>query len=286
MTQEEPEQRAEAPRKRSFGRRRRRRRRDRRAVYLLPNLFTTTSLLFGFWAIVEAANGEWSLSALGIVLAGVCDMLDGRIARATHSTSRFGLEYDSIADAVSFGVAPAFLVYSWALAPLGKRGWAVAALFAVCAALRLARFNVQAEKEERNRYQGLPSTIAGGFVALSIWYFEWAGLVPPLSRATGLMVTVGFTALALLMVSSVPYPGLKGIRLTSQHGIPVLVAAAIAWVVIFLHHEPVLFGLGVLYLLSGPALWLVESRGAGRRARARARAGQQPQGKESSGDVR
>ena len=241
-------------------RRPRRRRKARRAVYLLPNLITTAGLLFGFWSLVLASRGRFELSALAIFLATVCDMLDGRIARATRSTSRFGTEYDSISDAISFGVAPAFLMYQWALAPLGPRGWLVAAIFPVCAALRLARFNVAQQDREQTRYQGLPSTFAGGMVAVTVWFMEWAEIGPPLPRGLGLAVTVGFAALALLMVSSIPYPSLKSVRVGRRYGFQLLAATAVGGMVVLLHHEPVLFALGILYLLSGPALWIRESR--------------------------
>ena len=241
-------------------RRPRRGRKERRAVYLLPNLITTAGLLFGFWSLVLASRGRFELSALAIFLATVCDMLDGRIARATRSTSRFGTEYDSISDAISFGVAPAFLMYQWALAPLGPRGWLVAAIFPVCAALRLARFNVAQQDREQTRYQGLPSTFAGGMVAVTVWFMEWAEIGPPLPRGLGLAVTVGFAALALLMVSSIPYPSLKSVRVGRRYGFQLLAATAVGGVVVLLHHEPVLFTLGILYLLSGPTLWILESR--------------------------
>jgi CDP-diacylglycerol--serine O-phosphatidyltransferase len=223
-------------------------------------LITAASLLFGFWSLVLASRGRFELAGLAIILATVCDMLDGRIARATHSTSQFGIEYDSISDAISFGVAPAFLIYHWALAPLGPRGWLVAAIFPVCAALRLARFNVRQQVREETRYQGLPSTFAGGFVAVTIWFMEWAEIGPPLSKPIGLAVTVGFGALALLMVSSLPYPGLKGLRVAGRHGFQLLVATAVGLVVVLLHHEPVLFTLGVIYIVSGPTLWILETR--------------------------
>ena len=132
---------------------RRRRRRaqtgDRgRVIYLLPNLITSASLLLGFWSIVMSIDHRFERAALFIVLAGICDMFDGYVARATRSTSAFGVEYDSIVDMVSFGIAPALLVYTWVLAPLGNRAWLIAALFALCAALRLARFNVHVNESK------------------------------------------------------------------------------------------------------------------------------------------
>ncbi len=266
----------------SRGRRRRRlpRGERRRAIYLLPNLITTAALLLGFWSIVQSFNGRFDRAALGIVLAGICDMLDGRVARATRSTSRFGLEYDSIADMISFGAAPALLVYAWTLAPLGSRGWLIASLFAVCAALRLARFNVQQHVEERNRYQGLPSTLAGGFVAVSVWFVHWTETIPPFSTGVGLLVTLGFAAVALLMVSSLPYLSLKAVRFGGRKTFPTLVALTLGLMVILMRPEPVLFGLGVLYVVSGPALWLLERRRVAERP---AVAG--PAERESSGDV-
>ena len=152
------------------------------------------------------------------MLAGFADMLDGRIARATRSTSKFGVEYDSLADLVSFGLAPALLVYNWALAPMGPRGWIIASLFAICAALRLARFNVQQNVEERERYQGLPSTLAGGMMAVFVWFVGWLEIHPPFSTPAGLVITISFVSLALLMVSSVPYPSSKSLPVSVKPG--------------------------------------------------------------------
>jgi CDP-diacylglycerol--serine O-phosphatidyltransferase len=255
----------EAPPSRRRLRRRRQRGDPSRAIFLLPNLFTTASLVLGFWSIVEASRGRFGLAALGIFLAGFCDMLDGRIARATRSTSRFGVEYDSLADMVSFGVAPAFLIYSWSLAPLGRRGWAVAALFMLCAALRLARFNVQTSPAAKGRYGGLPSTMAGGFVAVTVWFVNWLGLGPPLPPAVGLAFTAGVVGLALLMVSSVPYPSIGSLRIPGRHGFSTLVAFTIGVVVILLYQEPVLFAIGLIYILAGPALWLRDHRARAQR---------------------
>ena len=141
-------------------RRRRGRTRNRgRAIYLLPNIITSASLLLGFWSIVMSIQHQFERAAFFIVLAGIFDTLDGRVARATRSTSRFGVEFDSISDMVSFGMAPALLVYTWTLMPLGNRGWLIAALFALCAALRLARFNVQTERSDAKHFTGVPSTI-------------------------------------------------------------------------------------------------------------------------------
>lgn len=244
-------------------RRRRRRRRgrgDRRAIYLLPNVITSASLLLGFWSIVMSIQHDFQYAALFIVLAGICDVLDGRVARATHSTSRFGVEYDSISDMVSFGMAPALLIYSWILAPLGSRAWLIAALFALCAALRLARFNVTAESGKSDHYHGVPSTAAGGIVASSVWFVEWLGYSAPFPKPLGLTITIGFAGLALLMVSPVPYPSWSSIRLTRRHAYPTLVASVLGLVAVLLHHEAMLFAVAMTFLVSGPVFWLIRRR--------------------------
>lgn len=246
------------------GRRRRRRRRgrrsERRAIYLLPNLITTSALLLGFWSIILSFNRQFELAALAIVLAAIADMLDGRVARATDSTSPFGIEYDSISDVISFGVAPAVLFYSWALAPLGPRAWVVAAVFTICAALRLARFNVHQQVEESTRYQGIPSTFAGGMVASTVWFVGWLGFESPLPSVVGTGATIGFTVLALLMVSPLPYLSLKAVRIDRRNAYPVFVALVFAVVIVLLYHEPVLFVVGVAYVVSGPVLWVLAFR--------------------------
>ena len=245
--------------------RRRRRRGARRgnrgrAIGLLPNLITSAALMLGFWSITLSIRGSFELAALAIVLAGICDMLDGRVARATHTTSSFGVEYDSMSDLVSFGLAPALLFYNWTLVPLGPRGWLIAALFALCAALRLARFNVKAQVEDQDFYQGIPSTFAGGFVAVGVWFVGWLGYEPPFPTVLGMFVTGSFALLALLMVSSVPYPSLKMIKIEGRRAYPTLVAVLLCTVAILLNHEPMMFGIGVVFILSGPVYWLILRR--------------------------
>jgi CDP-diacylglycerol--serine O-phosphatidyltransferase len=222
-------------------------------VYLVPNLITTAALLLGFWSIILSIEGQFQGAATCIVLAAVFDMLDGRIARATQATTSFGIEYDSLSDLVSFGLAPSLLMYQWTLTPLGQKGWLLAALFALCAALRLARFNVRAHLEESPYYHGLPSTIAGGMVALGVWFVGWLGLAPPFGRAAGALMTCGFVALALLMVSGVPYPSLKLVKVSRRRAYPTLVGVVLLAVAVLLNHEWLPFLLGVTYLVSGPA---------------------------------
>lgn len=241
-------------------RRRRPRSERRRAVYLLPNLMTTASLMLGFWSITQSIQGHWDRAVWGILFAAIADMMDGRIARATRSTTKFGVEYDSLADVVSFGLAPALLVYNWALAPMGQRGWLLASLFAICAALRLARFNVQQNVEERNSYQGMPSTFAGGMTGVMVWFVGWLGYEPPFEQALGLTITVAFVLLALLMVSSVPYPSTKSVPVTGRNAFGTLVAIVFGIVLILMYGDPAYFAIGVLYVLSGPVLWLATRR--------------------------
>ena len=234
--------------------RRRRRRRGRegpsRGLFLLPHLITTANLAFGFYAIVQAFAGRHDLAALGIVLAAVADGIDGRVARLAHATSRFGSEYDSIADTVSFGVAPAMLAFSAGnLQVLGRPGWVMAFLFTVCAALRLARFNVSPGRY-KGRFEGLPSPAAAGMVASTQWFVSFL-------RENGLAVSMpewivagGVVVLALLMVSPIPYRSGKELDLRHSYGTLVLVVIAILLVI----QEPyvTLFVIGSSYIIGGP----------------------------------
>jgi CDP-diacylglycerol---serine O-phosphatidyltransferase len=237
------------------GRRRRRRRgQNRRGLYLLPHLITTANLSFGFFAIVQSFAGRHDLAALGIVLAAVADGIDGRVARLAGSSSRFGVEYDSIADTVSFGVAPAMLAFAAGnLHVLGRPGWVMAFTFTVCAALRLARFNVSPGRY-KGRFEGMPSPAAACMVAATQWFVSFL-------RENGIGVSVpewavacGVVALGLLMVSPIPYRSGKELDLRHSFGTLVLVVIALLLVV----QEPsvTLFALGVAYVFSGPVDWL------------------------------
>jgi CDP-diacylglycerol--serine O-phosphatidyltransferase len=160
-------------------------------------------MMLGFWSITLSIRGEFEKAALAIVLAMVCDMLDGRVARATHSQSRFGFEFDSLSDLTAFGLAPALLMYNWTLLPLGPRGWLIAGLFALCAALRLARFNAV----PRAGYAVLPGSRppSRGHGGCNGLVLGWVEIAPPFPRPLGLAIT-SFALLALLMVSTIPYP--------------------------------------------------------------------------------
>ncbi len=238
-------------------RRRRRRRRDgkpRRGLYLLPHLVTTANVFFGYWSIVHSFNGKYDVAALGIVLAALCDAIDGRVARLARATSRFGMEYDSIADTVSFGVAPAILAYSAGhLADLGRTGFMMTFLFTACAALRLARFNV-APSRYSGRFEGMPSPAAALIAASTQWFVSFlreqdVAVVVPASA-----VAAGVAILGLLMVSAIPYRSFKELDLRHSYGTLVLVVFAIALIV----QEPsvTLFVIGLVYAASGPAEWI------------------------------
>lgn len=240
------------------GRRRRRRRGGRgrrRGLDLLPNLFTTGNLFFGWYTIVQATLGDPWHAALGIVLAMVFDILDGRVARLARATSKFGGEYDSLADIVSFGVAPAMLAFAAGhLNELGRAGWVLAFLYTVCAALRLARFNV-APSRYKGRFEGLPSPAAAGMVAAATWFAQFleerfGDLWFPASG-----IAIGVALLGLLMVSRIPYQSFKQIDLRHSFGTLVVLAVVLPLVAI----EPMLtiFLVVLAYVLSGPveAIW-------------------------------
>jgi CDP-diacylglycerol--serine O-phosphatidyltransferase len=240
------------PRRR--GRRRRVRSGPPRGFYLLPHLITTANLSFGFYAIVQAFAGRHDLSALGIILAGVCDALDGRVARFAHTTSRFGVEYDTIADTVSFGVAPAMLAFSAGnLQVLGRPGWVMAFLFTVCAALRLARFNVSPARY-RGRFEGMPSPAAAGVVASTQWFVSFLRENGVHVSAPEIVVALGVVLLGLLMVSPIPYRSFKELDLRHSYGTLVLVVIAL----LFIIQVPsvTLFTIAIAYVVAGPTEWL------------------------------
>lgn len=230
----------------------------RRAIYLLPNLFTTAAMFAGFFAIIAAMGGRFSSAAIAIIIAGVLDGLDGRIARMTNTQSDFGKEYDSMSDLVSFGLAPALVMYQWALEGMAsfgwfwsKIGWLAAFFYAVCAAMRLARFNTQAGLGDRRYFVGLASPAAAGLIATFVWVgndFGFAGsdLVVP-----ALLFTIVAGA---LMVSRVNYYSFKDIHLGQRVSFPVLVLVPLVFILIALNPPKVLFLMAFLYAASGPAV--------------------------------
>jgi CDP-diacylglycerol--serine O-phosphatidyltransferase len=230
----------------------------RRGIYLLPNLFTTAALFFGFYAIVQAMDARFENAAIAIFVAMVLDGLDGRIARLTHTTSEFGAQYDSLSDMVSFGVAPALVMYEWALKDMGKLGWIAAFVYCVGAALRLARFNANIDVVDKRYFQGLPSPMAAAFVAGLVWVFDDFGIDRDVWRS---VIAWVFTMYAgITMVSSVPFYSFKEFNL--KKAVPFWVAAvfAAALAVISLKPSVVLFLLVFGYGVSGYVLWFLGRR--------------------------
>ncbi len=240
----------------------------RRGIYVLPSLFTTGGLAMGFWSIVFTMHGEFVPAAWCIVGAGFFDNMDGRVARASRTTTRFGIEYDSLADLVSFGLAPALLAYGWALQDFGRFGTVAAFLYVVSAALRLARYNVQLESQDARVFRGLPTPGGGGMICSTVLFFETYGhylpkIKIPFIGSAGMVVLVYL--LGYLMVSSIQYTSNKGSR--TQRAPLERLALVIAFIGLILWKpEIMLFLIGVFYVSSGP-LGIVP------RARARRRAG-------------
>lgn len=216
-------------------------------IYVLPNLVTTGNLFFGFFAVIHAMKMEFTISAYAIVAAAVFDLLDGRLARLTRSTSKFGAEYDSLCDLVSFGMAPAILLYQWALSPFNRLGWIACFLFVACGALRLARFNVQATRIEKNYFQGLPIPMAAGIVASSVLAFqdmEWESL----GSIWLLLMTI---LLAFVMVSNFRYRSFKDLDLKERLPFRYLILGVAILVVVALRPEVMLFVLFMGYAFLG-----------------------------------
>ncbi|MBW1988951.1 MAG: CDP-diacylglycerol--serine O-phosphatidyltransferase [Deltaproteobacteria bacterium] len=217
-----------------------------KGIYLLPNLATTLNLFCGFYAVIASLEGHFWRAAAAVIVAGLFDNLDGRIARATRSTSRFGVEYDSLADLVSFGMAPALLAYLWALSPYGRLGWLGAFLFVACGALRLARFNTHAGQGPSTHFTGLPIPAAAGMVAATVLFCGRMGLsgsIPPL------FVLVMLYALSFLMVSSIPYPSFK--KKMGTKGFNTLVVTLLVLIFVAAEPEITLFMVGVTYIAYG-----------------------------------
>src|SRR6266852_1459539 len=193
----------------------------RKGVYLLPNLFTSAGLFSGFYSIICTLNKWYWLAAVMILVAQLCDALDGRIARLTRSTSSFGIQYDSLADLVAFGVAPGILVYQWALQPWGNWGWLAASLYVTCGALRLARFNVQVDSVEKRRFVGLPIPAAADTIASTVLLYYFFGGEGATHKHVILLVVI--YALAGLMISNVSYNSFKGLRFSARQPLWILV---------------------------------------------------------------
>ena len=222
-----------------------------KGVYILPNLFTTASLFAAFYAIVQATVGNFENAAVAIIVAAILDTLDGRVARLTNTVSDFGKEYDSLVDLVSFGLAPALILFEWGLQALGKSGWLVAFLYVATTALRLARFNTM-DSPSKRYFQGLPCPAAAVLVAASIWAANTYMLVDPVFRGIAM---VAMAALSFAMVTSLPYRSFKDLDL--KHRVPFIFVLGLVLVFVLISFDPplVVFIIFLAYALSGPVEW-------------------------------
>ncbi|MBC8246116.1 MAG: CDP-diacylglycerol--serine O-phosphatidyltransferase [Deltaproteobacteria bacterium] len=220
-----------------------------RGIYILPNLFTTMNIFCGFYAVIAAVNGSTNAAAIAILVAAIFDALDGKIARATHTTSRFGVEYDSLADLISFGLAPGLMIYLWALKPLGRLGWLAAFLFMVCGALRLARFNTQVDSVKSDYFVGLPIPAAACMLAATVMLHHRLGIG---TSANKILILMLIYVLSFLMVSSIKFYSFKKPELFKKMNFNVLVGAVL--IMIFIAAQPAiaLFSIGLAYIMSGP----------------------------------
>jgi len=223
-----------------------------KGIYMLPNLVTLAALFGGFYAVVMAMNGRFDLAALGVFCAMVLDGLDGRIARMTNTQSAFGEQMDSLADMVSFGAAPALIAYEWALRGLGRWGWIAAFVYCACAALRLARFNVNTAVVDKRFFQGLPSPAAAALVVVFLWLMielEVSG--PTVARPMFVMCLYA----GLTMVSNVPFYSFKDLQMRRSVPFVVIVLIVLAIGVVNIHPPTILFGAFMVYGLSGYAVY-------------------------------
>jgi CDP-diacylglycerol--serine O-phosphatidyltransferase len=235
-------------------------RKRRKGIYILPNLFTLAALFGGFYAIVMAMNGRFDLAAAGVFCAMVLDSLDGRVARMTNTQSAFGEQMDSLSDMVSFGAAPALIAYEWSLRGLGRWGWIAAFVYCACAALRLARFNVNTAVVDKRYFQGLPSPAAAALVAGFIWLMtdlnvqrfqdNWLSWSQLSWGMFGLTLCAGLT-----MVTNVPFYSFKDVQMKKSVPFAVIVSIALGIAVINIHPPIVLFAIFIGYGLSGYAVY-------------------------------
>ncbi|NQY51470.1 MAG: CDP-diacylglycerol--serine O-phosphatidyltransferase [Piscirickettsiaceae bacterium] len=228
-----------------------------RGIYLLPNLFTTAGLFAGFYAIIAAMRGDFESSAIAIFMAMVMDVLDGSIARMTNTQSNFGAEYDSLSDMVSFGLAPALVIFQWSLLDMGKLGWMISFIYTACTALRLARFNTQIGIADKHYFQGLPSPAAAACLACWVWLGTTNSIDVSLIRGVALVLTF---SCGILMVSTVRYYSLKELNLRGK--VPFVMLLIIILIIALIANAPpiILFSSFFIYTLSGPVFTLIKIR--------------------------
>jgi CDP-diacylglycerol--serine O-phosphatidyltransferase len=228
--------------------------RRRRGIYLLPNLFTTGAMFAGFYAITSAMGGRYETAAVSIFVAMVLDGLDGRVARLTNTQSEFGVQYDSLSDMVSFGAAPALVMYLWAFSSLGKLGLFAAFVHMAGGALRLARFNTQVESADKRYFQGLPSPAAAAILAGFIWICLEYGYDIEVLKYVAIVLTI---STGLLMVSNFRYSSFKEIDLKGKVSFFVAIAVMLGIAFVMAQPQIMLFALFLAYAISGPVITLV-----------------------------
>lgn len=236
-----------------------RKKRLRRGIYILPNIFTSLNIFCGFYAVIASIEQKFLPAAISIIIAVVFDALDGKIARATNTTSKFGVEYDSLADLISFGLAPGVMMYLWALKPFGRMGWLAAFLFMICGALRLARFNTQSGSSGNEYFVGLPIPAGAAMTATTVLFcskFEISG------SACHFVILIMLYMLSFLMVSTVKYSSFKKPELFKRMNFNVLVSVIL--ILIFIAAQPsiALFIIGLTYIISGPVFFLLRRKKA------------------------
>jgi len=231
---------------------------SKRGIYLLPSVLTTFGMFAGFYSIISSINGDFTIAAISILIAMMWDTLDGRVARLTNTQSAFGAEYDSLADLVSFGLAPALLVYQWTLYELGRFGWLAAFVYLACAALRLARFNTQVGTADKRYFQGLPSPAAAGVIASMIWLKIWTfASFDSDVISMGYYLGAGITILCgLLMVSNVRYYSFKEFD-SKKASFRFLLIVILSLIILVYKPNIILFTGFFVYLLSGPVITII-----------------------------
>ena len=248
-------------------RRLKKKKKPQRGIYLLPNLFTSANLFCGFYAIIASIQGHFVKAAIAIMIAALFDALDGKIARVTNTMSKFGLEYDSLCDAISFGVAPGVLVFLWALEPFGRLGWLAALLFVACGTLRLARFNTLAGRVSSDFFMGLPIPAAAFMIASTVLLMNRFGGSGTTKHVT---ILIMIYVLSFLMVSTVKYYSFKQAGLFKTMKFNMLVIVVLLSIVVAAEPAVTFFLIMLAYVLSGPfiSLWLRKKGSASEPAKA------------------
>jgi CDP-diacylglycerol--serine O-phosphatidyltransferase len=229
--------------------------RIRKGIYLLPNLFTTASLFCGFYSIIASFKEHFVPASIAVLVSVVFDGLDGRVARLTSTTSKFGAEYDSLADVISFGVAPAILAYSWSLSIYGKWGWIAAFMFVLGGALRLARFNIQIGIVDSKVFNGLPIPAAAAVVAATVIFFDYIGAE---GRFYNILILAFVVTLSLLMPSTIKYYSFKDMKLFARKRFTVFFSCIVLFIIIVAEWEIMFFIITLSYAISGPVWWIIK----------------------------